>query len=254
MARSIAPALRALLAGVIDYAGVFPPASLPLDRALAGYHHYREGEKAWVLGRFVIPAGELPKVPQNMLAPFSVIAESDHPGAAAIESKHLVSAPKPVYCEVDGAARLDAVQAAGSFAKIRTGGVTPDAIPSVDAVASFILACGARRLPFKATAGLHHPIRSLRPLTYEPDAPTAVMHGFVNVFLAAAFLWHGESGIAPVLAETDPAAFRFDERAHWRTLSLSADQVAQARAHFAHSFGSCSVEEPISELERLGWL
>ena len=80
------------------------------------------------------------------------------------------------------------------------------------------------------------------------------MHGFLNVFLAAAFAWHGERDIEPVLAETDPAAFRFDDRAHWRDRSLDAEQVREARAHFAHAFGSCSFEEPVRDLEALGLL
>jgi hypothetical protein len=257
VARNIAPALRALLANLIDYAGLFPPASLPLGRALAGYHHHSADRRAWMLGRFVIPVIQLPEVPANMTAPFAVLAGADHPAAETIESKQILTAPKPVYCETGAeslANELDVIKAAGCFAKIRTGGVTPDAVPSVETVTRFLSECGSRRLPFKATAGLHHPIRSSRPLTYEKDAPVAVVHGFINVFLAAAFLWQGERDIAPVIAETEPTAFRFDARAHWRDLSLSVDQVAEARAQFAHSFGSCSFEEPVSHLERFGWL
>jgi hypothetical protein len=51
--------LRALLAGVIDYAGLFPPAKLPLDQAIRNYAEYRRGPDAWMLGRFVVPAGRL---------------------------------------------------------------------------------------------------------------------------------------------------------------------------------------------------
>ena len=31
----ILPSVRAFLAGIIDYAGLFPPAKLPLDKAIA---------------------------------------------------------------------------------------------------------------------------------------------------------------------------------------------------------------------------
>jgi hypothetical protein len=51
--------LRALLAGAIDYAGLFPPAGLPLDEAVRNYARYRTGPEAWMLGRFVIPAARL---------------------------------------------------------------------------------------------------------------------------------------------------------------------------------------------------
>jgi hypothetical protein len=248
----VPPVLRALLDHLIDYAGLFPPASLPLDRALANYHHYCECKYAWLLGRFVIPETQLQRVAESFAARFSVLSNTDQPAAAVIEAKQVVSTTKPTYCEVS-IDQLDAVKAAGSYAKLRTGGTTPDAIPAIDTLAGFLTACADRRVAFKATAGLHHPVRSEHPLTYEADAPIATMHGFINVFLAAAFLWHGERAIAPILAETDPAAFRFDDRAHWRDLSLSTDQVIAARAHFAHSFGSCSFEEPIADLQQLGW-
>jgi hypothetical protein len=58
--------LRALLAGVIDYAGLFPPAKLPLEEALANYQRYREGPDAWMLGRFVCPAARLKEIPEGV--------------------------------------------------------------------------------------------------------------------------------------------------------------------------------------------
>jgi hypothetical protein len=51
--------LRALLAGVIDYAGLFPPAKLPLDQAIRNYARYRQEPESWMLGRFVCPAARL---------------------------------------------------------------------------------------------------------------------------------------------------------------------------------------------------
>ncbi len=53
------PRSHALLAGLFDYAGVFPPASLPLDDALANYARYRSGRHGWMLGRLVVPAAQL---------------------------------------------------------------------------------------------------------------------------------------------------------------------------------------------------
>src|SRR5262249_6041140 len=54
--------LRALLAGAIDYAGMFPPAALSLEQALAKYRQHRRGPEAWMVGRFVCPAGGLSKL------------------------------------------------------------------------------------------------------------------------------------------------------------------------------------------------
>jgi hypothetical protein len=253
MARTIAPGLRALLDRLIDYAGMFPPAALPRDAAIANYDRYRAGEHAWMLRWLVVGAAELPHVPAELDGSLAVLSDSDEPRAAVIETKRVARAGRPVYCEVP-LNDLDEVKRAGSFAKLRTGGLTPEAIPAVADVAAYVLACAERRLPFKATAGLHHPVRAPHPLTYAADSPRAVMHGFLNVFLAAALAWHGDRDIEPVLAETDPAAFRFDEKAHWRDRSLDADQVREARRHFAHSFGSCSFEEPVRDLEALGIL
>ncbi len=182
-----------------------------------------------------------------------MLAKTGHPRADAIESKSLFRTSKPLYCECS-VQELAQVKEAGAFAKIRAGGVVPESIPTVDQLADFILRCAELDLPFKATAGLHHPIRASHPLTYEDGAPTAIMHGFLNLFLAAAFAWAGQQDIHPLLSETDPGAFRFDDRAHWRDWSLTTDEVTDARHHFAHSFGSCSFTEPLESLQQLGWL
>ncbi|MBN9122586.1 MAG: hypothetical protein J0I06_26135 [Planctomycetes bacterium] len=253
MARPVPPALRALLEHLVDYAGTFPPAALPCAVAAANFAEYRQGERAWMLRRLVVGAADLDRVPAAFDGALTVLSESDQPRAAAIESKCVVAAARPVYCEVP-IAELDAVKRAGCFAKMRTGGVKPEAVPSVADVAAFVRACADRRLAFKATAGLHHPVRAEQALTYEPNAPRAVTHGFLNVFLAACFAWDGDRDIEPILAETDPTAFRFDGRAHWRDRSLDVDDVRAARANFCHAFGSCSFEEPVRDLEALGLL
>ena len=83
------------------------------------------------------------------------------------------------------------------------------------------------------------------------------MHGFVNVFVAAAFAWQGldMESLMLVLEETDAARFQFDEQQlRWRGLSLTTEQIRAARRDFAHSFGSCSFEEPLDELRKLGWI
>jgi hypothetical protein len=247
MARFVAPALRALLSHLIDYAGLFPPASLPFESALINYDRYSAGENSWILGRFVVPIDRVNQIGAEPNRPLSVLSDTDHVLAAAIESKKVIATAKPTYCEVP-ASRFAEVKAAGSFAKIRTGGVTPESIPPAKEVAAAINMCAALRLPFKATAGLHHPVRSRRALTYDQNSPEAMMHGFLNLFLAAAFAWHGFANIEPILAEEDGSNFRFDEQAHWRDLSITTEQIQDARAHFAHSFGSCSFEEPVREL------
>jgi hypothetical protein len=124
-------------------------------------------------------------------------------------------------------------------------------------IAAFLCQAAERRVPFKATAGLHHPIRADHPLTYSPDSPHAIMHGFINVFVAASFAWHGNDrgAVIGVLHECDPESFDFsDDTLTWRGRSLTTSQIATARRDFAHSFGSCSFEEPVAGLRALGWL
>jgi hypothetical protein len=53
------PSVRALLSGIIDYAGMFPPAQLPLEQAIRNYARYRTEPESWMLGRFVCPAARL---------------------------------------------------------------------------------------------------------------------------------------------------------------------------------------------------
>ncbi|MBA3440984.1 MAG: hypothetical protein H0T92_14055 [Pyrinomonadaceae bacterium] len=145
----------------------------------------------------------------------------------------------------------------GARAKVRTGGVTAEVIPSTSSLLSFIAACARANVPFKATAGLHHPLRAVHPLTYEQDSPSATMHGFLNVFLAAAFLRNGMNmdQAARLLEEHDAQNIRFGaDGVAWRDHRLSVDQLREARAKLACSFGSCSFEEPIQELQMINLL
>ena len=141
--------------------------------------------------------------------------------------------------------------------QIRMGGVVPEAIPSVLDVFKMVKTLADLRLPFKATAGLHHPLRSLRPLTYEPQSSTSVMHGFVNLACAAALLYFGGNveDARCVLGEEDSTAWQVNsDSICWRDRSWTTEQMATLRRDFFMSIGSCSFEEPIRDLERLGWL
>ncbi|HJW92086.1 MAG TPA: hypothetical protein VJ901_00575 [Thermoanaerobaculia bacterium] len=229
----LARSAKALFSGLIDYAGLFPPAALPMADAVRNYDAYRKGEHAWMLGRFVVPIAKIGEVPDDF--PITFVAP-------------LVEVSDHVYIESDD---IDTLAVRGLRAKIRTGGVTNDAFPDASTVARFIQRCAEKGVPFKATAGLHHPIRCIKPLTYEPDAPTGTMHGFVNVFMAAALPQHA----ATILTETDARAFEFgDDAASWRGRSIGTEDLARIRSDFAISFGSCSFEEPVADLKELGWL
>ncbi len=143
-------------------------------------------------------------------------------------------------------------------AKIRCGGVTPEAFPTSEHVADFLFACRGAAVPFKATAGLHHPLRAEQPLTYDTNPPRGVMHGFVNLLMAAAFARTKDATremVIELLEEQDAAQFTFaDATARWQQQELDAVDLARTRETFALSIGSCSVEEPVADLQQLGWL
>ena len=225
--------LRALLVNLIDYAGLYPPAGLALPAVLENYETYLASPESRMLNRLVLPAAKLPEAPLGDNWRVTLLVEGE---------------PGPLPAQVE---TLE------TFAKVRTGGLTPEAIPSSEALADFLGEAASRHIAFKATAGLHHPIRSLHPLTYAPDSPCATMHGFVNVFVAAAFAWQGaeRDAILDVLNEGDAGAFQFlTGELRWRGRSITVAEVQCARRDFAHSFGSCSFAEPIADLQALGWL
>jgi hypothetical protein len=147
-----------------------------------------------------------------------------------------------------------AMARAGTSAKIRTGGVTPDAFPSSANIVRFMRRCIDAGVRFKATAGLHHPLRADFPLTYETSSPRGVMFGYLNVFLAAAAVAQGlsDDDACRILEETDAASIvATDDALIWRGITLSGEQLVRTRVRVAVSFGSCSFREPVDELRSL---
>jgi hypothetical protein len=59
---------------LIDYAGLFPPAKLSLDRAIREYSEYIQGKDAWMLSRFICPSNQL-----YALKPLMKLFESKYP-------------------------------------------------------------------------------------------------------------------------------------------------------------------------------
>ncbi len=156
------------------------------------------------------------------------------------------------------------LQGTAASAKVRTGGLTEAAFPISKQLAEWICACAQANVPFKATAGLHHPFPGTYRLTYEPDSPTARMHGFMNVAVAAAFAYSQAIDQEEVIqlleinsfsdALSDALQFENDTLI-WnndrekRQLDLS--EIQKSRQRFFRSFGSCSFQEPIDDLKKL---
>ncbi len=294
-------ALHSLLSGLIDYAGLFPPAGLAMDAAVRNYNSYISGEHSWMLGRLIVPAVRLEEYADNVRNAgidasawsLSVLATpadtapvgrfntgADESGAGGIGSIDTIEVKAPNAREIQDTAQvfgknyqlyfetppetwrslLPAIGVARARAKIRTGGEAAAAIPEESRVLEFLRIASERRVAFKATAGLHHPLRGMQRLTYKPDSAEAVMHGFVNVFCAAVLLWQEpdlRQEAAWMLGERDADAITMDEMSmtwHNSGVTLTAEQIQQAREQFCISFGSCSFTEPIEDLRALGWL
>lgn len=178
--------------------------------------------------------------------------------ALAIIDKAVQDAPLAAYVEIpshaDTVALVRWLGEHGLRAKIRMGGVTPDAFPSAADVTRFIGACVRARVPFKATAGLHHSLRGDYPLTYDDASPRGPMFGFLNVLLAAALLRDGGSDgdATALLTEGDPASLTFGEDGvRWRGRMMLTARLAQLRDQAVISLGSCSFMEPVDELHAL---
>ena len=305
--------VRTLMSSLIDYAGLFPPAQLSMDKTVENFARDSRSEEAWMLGRLIVPASRIGELEDaaaaympgtqafsgyregGELPPWLISVVNDGELDATIER---ASSFNDAHADPDkGLAMIDAIELkapragvideaveitpndfrlffeidwredmrgliaalAGTdhCAKIRTGGVTEEAFPPAERVAQFMALCAAAGAPFKATAGLHHPIRARHPLTYEPDSRAGVMHGFLNVFLGAAFIRAGmeENDAVRVLEETSVENFTFeDDAVWWHKERLESADLARVRETFALSYGSCSFTEPREDLQRLGLL
>jgi hypothetical protein len=293
-------AIKTLLRASIDYAGLFPPAALDMDTAVANFAQYRGSPAAWALGRFIVPVSRLSEFeaaaqrhlaatsaepwPLGALAGLDPKSDLEHllrfnhrhsnsgapvftadtfevkatSNSAIEEIMRRAPAGLQTYIEIpidrNPSDLIATIGRLGGRAKVRTGGVTPEAFPPTTDLIRFIRGCIEAGVPFKATAGLHHPLRAEYRLTYAPESPRATMFGFLNVLLASAFLRAGmdEVDAARVLEEGSPEAFRVDDGGiSWRNYRLDLESLSEARRVGMISFGSCSFTEPIADLQSL---
>ena len=291
--------VRALLAEIVDYAGLFPPSQLSMSESVSNYATYKKSRFRWMLGRFIVPVSRLNEFAESATDSFlkntdvwklSVLASEDidetvrqienfngkfpqNAVADALEIKaanaqeiESIAASIPenltAYFELPLNENLtDSIVTLALTkhrAKIRTGGTTPEAFPTAEQITRFMRICLAANVPFKCTAGLHHPLRCQKPLTCEKNAPVGMMNGFLNVFLAAGFLQQGFKPklIRELLIDKREDNFFFnDDGVLWRQeYFISTSQVKILRTRGAISFGSCSFVEPIDDLKEIGIL
>ncbi|OUL36677.1 hypothetical protein BV372_06140 [Nostoc sp. T09] len=281
--------LEALLSSVVDYAGLFPPAKLELQSAMANYAQYQTTSYTWMLGRFILPISRLHEFEQLLPEKptkwsLSVIMTGDVQEVTAqlqsfnnqkIGITSLEFPPLPPteietilsylpdgiesFFEIpfnsDFKSYLSVLQHTGAAAKIRTGGVTVDAFPSLTQLCQSIFAFAEAQVPFKATAGLHHPLLGKHRLTSEPNSPVSIMHGFLNVIVLAALVYQHKSTpetALELLQESSKENFKFtSDSISWKDYQLNISEIEETRQRFFRSFGSCSFQEPIDDLKEL---
>jgi hypothetical protein len=241
-----ADARVALLHGLVDHAPLFPPASLGVVEALAEDRRAQESGEAFALGRLVWPASRLDELPDSDRGLTVLVAAPFEPRGRieAVEGRlgddldALTRLADEVYVEVPLDDALDRslaeVRRHGCRAKVRcaSDGEPPERL------GSFLRECRVQEIPYKATAGLHHALR------------TEHEHGLLNLLAAVVF---GDEDSA--LLEQDPSAFTLSRDGfRWGQRSAEADEVRHRRSRRLHSVGSCSFFEPIEELAALGAL
>ena len=266
--------------GLVDDAAIFPPGDAPLDAALAAY---REREEPLV-GAFVLRDTDLPQVEPG--PPLAVVVtggagQVGGPAGLATPRGHALARLEIALRDLDdlpGNARrvvaaVDAARAAGDLddevavhvelpalrgeptygwlaaadevasaellLKFRTGGLDPDAHPTSTTLAAWIDAALDRETAFKCTAGLHRAVRHTGDDGIE-------RHGFLNLLLATRRAFDGATrdDVVATLEERDGTAL---------AAAVAAEDLAGARRWF-RSFGSCSVSEPLADLDALGVL
>ncbi|WP_231336039.1 hypothetical protein [Actinomadura graeca] len=269
----------ALFAGLCDDAAVFPPGLAPLAAAVPAHHRHRRAVYGPLVGPFVLPATALdalgPLLTEKMdlavTAPGGPVQVADaliavsglpvdlrwlevavpagmSPGDffRALDRARAGREDVPVYVEVprDGRHRaiITMLAATGHRAKFRTGGVTADLHPTVAELAAAIKTAVVAGVPFKATAGLHNPVRhTARETGFD-------QHGYLNLILATEAALDGRPAgdLAGILDHRDALFVA-------ACVSEIADRAEEIRTAFL-SFGTCSISEPLGDLVGLGLL
>lgn len=314
--------VKALLSRSLDYAGLFPPAQLPIKGAIEEFRQIRSDENEWLMARFVLPAGRISEFVQegrealaeavHSRTPWHIsglirsapsISEAlerlktevgllrglldSHVGALVLDSCELplpdeVTSSRdqdlargffqealrvldetqmkvPIFWEVKlekqfehialAAFHLNRTEGDRLCLKFRTGGLTPDAIVSPDALARAYRLVITHEVPFKLTAGLHCALRH-----YDSQVGTELF-GFLNAFSAAVLGWKhkmSETELALLLQEKSLSHFQFSgDVLSWKNYSASISDIQNIRRIGLKSFGSCSFYEPIDELKKL---
>lgn len=232
-------ARRAALHALIDHAPLFPPASLPVPDAIDEDRRARADERDWLLARLVWPASKLDSLEGEDRA-LSILLDAPFEGdrrAEAVETRWeagLEGLRGEAYVELPLGAglaeKVTRLAERGLRAKVRCGGAE---VPSQRELGRFLSVCRDAAVPFKATAGLHHPLAA------------EGRHGFLNVLAACAF---ADEAALSGHVDLDTESLR------WNGREAGADELERVRREQLVAVGSCSFFEPVEELQELGIL
>lgn len=290
----VADARAAFLDGLLDYAGLFPPASLDLPAAMTQYLAHRDDPAARMLRRFIVPAARLREL-EPWLARFSAarpLRLTVLAGAADAQKVSDFCADRPAVVIESVEARLPSASAEllaslacafpGAELSVEAEAAAGD--PDPDTAVIRVLAGQGTRIGYKLRCGgvssaLIPPVARVarvaaecrdariflkltaglhHPVRGMGDVAGVPMHGFLNVVGASLLAWSGgldAAALAVVVAETDPRAFRLDAEAFgWRDHTVGAPQIARLRRDAVTGLGTCSFTEPRDDLRSLGLL
>lgn len=321
MALKTSTAVQCFLHNIIDYAGLFPPASLNLEESFGNFIKYHSGTHSWMLSKFICPfkktselsmlpafRGSEQKIRLSLLASQSsktddflqvfandILNFRNLPGEfhnnstfETIEIKfpdeliqkgsknemqifldRLTETVKEhfnhrifIFCELpligDFTYNMNhAVQAISMHNerfgdagfKLRTGGTDRSDIPMPEIVVSTIRHSLVQNVTLKFTAGMHHPIR------HHDKNLNAMMHGFINVFGAGILAFRhtiSDRELREMICDENSSNFVFSEDTfQWREWISDTEEIHGARNRLVLSFGSCSFDEPVEDLQSL---
>jgi hypothetical protein len=281
-----------LFTSFLDDAAIFPPGSVPLAEAVPAHLAHRRAAHGSLVGPLVVSASALPSLAELVcdLPPRSLAVSVTSPSPAAVrpalEAAALIPAvdtravevgmPAGVVSADDLVPTLDLAlrghlgrtsdgsrvtafvelprderrgplvnQLAGTayLAKLRTGGVRAELYPDAAELAAAVVVLVRSGVPFKATAGLHHAVRNT-------DAATGFeQHGFLNLLVTVVAALDGADvrEASVLLADRDGGRLAAS-LGTWPT-----GQAEQVRWLF-RSIGTCSIDDPVSDLATLGLL
>ncbi len=277
--------MPSLLARLIDDAALFPPGNATVPDAVRLHLEGRSSAHADLVGLFLCPASRLPELITELIkvkpakpVELSLVIDTGLGGVpkalSIVESRaellalRMVEMPAPT--DVDevwlervsefvpedvirvieprrgGAGWLDGIQRViehGSWPKLRCGGLSAENFPAVEEVAEFLGVINSGGASFKATAGLHNAVRH----TAEDTGFTH--HGFLNLLIATGRLLAGANAddVRAALESTDGKALAEEAQ------NMTEHEALSVRGVFA-SYGSCSLTDPVTDLEELGLL